>query len=613
ARRAIREDIEGILAMQNQARTPVDEALRTLSKTDRVGKPALENLKNAEMTQRQVTSRVTNKADGLEQKISRFQDDLKNFKLPNSDAQKQMDGMRATVAKLREDNLEPAEQGLTHATKNLGEPQGDRPGEAEKPADAGKAQAPKGENPPPSQKNQAKAGDTPKGKQGPLKADSSKPEPDDARGAPSKKNQAPTGDDSRAGKAPANSPKDAAKEALAEAQTNQKAISEELKKMLDGLGEFETYRGVVKDAEKLLKEHEQVMKQTSEAAAKPELTGKTPEQLTPEQKADLSNLAARQGNVAKDTQNLQEKLNQMGQRLGESDPLAASAMKEAADQLQKKGTAAKVGETADQLDKNQMGTARRGQEQARQDLKDLVDSIQNRRERELSRLVKELKNAEAELEKLRQRQTQNLEKTRAAGKNPDAKQRENELKRLAKEQAEIQKQLENQLKRLAKLNAESAARAAARAAGKMGQAQANLEQGQGEQGEKDQDDALADLEEAQDRAREARKEAEEQLAMEQFSKMGDQLKGLAEREEKIRTDAAGYEALRARNQNKLTIAQRTGIRQLAGTQEAVKDETAELIEKLEGAPVFALTLKRASAGMETAAQRLQSLKTDEPT
>src|SRR5689334_20677497 len=101
--------------------------------------------------------------------------------------------------------------------------------------------------------------------------------------------------------------------------------------------------------------------------------------------------------------------------------------------------------------------------------------------------------------------------------------------------------------------------------------------------------------------------------MEQFSKMGDQLRGLADREEKVRTDSVDYEKLRTKNQNKLTIAQRTGIRQLAGVQEAIKDETADLIEKLEGAPVFALTLKRAAAAMDTAAQRLQSLKTDEPT
>src|SRR6185312_5022909 len=98
----------------------------------------------------------------------------------------------------------------------------------------------------------------------------------------------------------------------------------------------------------------------------------------------------------------------------EADPLAASAMQEAAQNSRKQGTAAKMGEAADQLEKNQMGAARSGQEQVRQDLKDLVDAIQNRRERELARLVKELKNAEAELDKLRQRQAENLKKTQAA-------------------------------------------------------------------------------------------------------------------------------------------------------------------------------------------------------
>jgi len=42
---------------------------------------------------------------------------------------------------------------------------------------------------------------------------------------------------------------------LKEAETNQKAIADELQKMLDGLSEFETYRGVVKDAQELLKGH----------------------------------------------------------------------------------------------------------------------------------------------------------------------------------------------------------------------------------------------------------------------------------------------------------------------------------------------------------------------
>ena len=113
----------------------------------------------------------------------------------------------------------------------------------------------------------------------------------------------------------------------------------------------------------------------------------------------------------------------MAGRLDESDPLASSAMREAAEKTRQQGTTGKLGEAADQLEKNQMGKAQPRQEQARDELRDLVDAIQNRRERELSRLVKELKNAEAELAKTRARQAQNLKKTREAQKNPDAKQR----------------------------------------------------------------------------------------------------------------------------------------------------------------------------------------------
>ena len=102
-----------------------------------------------------------------------------------------------------------------------------------------------------------------------------------------------------------------AKAELAEAKTNQKAIADELQKMLDGLSEFETYRGVVKDAQELLKQHEQTMKQTAEIADKPEMIGKPLEALTPEQKAELANLSNRQSQVGKGLQNLQERMGEM--------------------------------------------------------------------------------------------------------------------------------------------------------------------------------------------------------------------------------------------------------------------------------------------------------------
>lgn len=630
-RREIREETARILAIQKQAQTPVDEAIRTLSKTDKLAKPERENLKDAEMIQRQVESRINSKADGLDQKVRRFLDDLRNFKLANPEAQAQMEQMRAGVDRIREKHLDPAEQGLVHASKNLDEAEaGDASKPQENPAkdDAAAAKAEPDDARPDRPSGKSEAGKTAKaaskGPEGAKPGDESKAAEKAESGQPSSPDAKTKGGEPKGADAPkdaADRPKpstkagftEAARKALAESKASQQEIADELQKMLDGLSEFETYRGVVKDAQNLLKEQEQAMKQADETAEKPDLMGKATQDLTPEQKADLANLAARQGNVAKGLQGLQERMEEMAKRVGESDPLAASALKESAEQSRKQGTAAKMGEASDRIEKNQMGQARAAQEQARRDLKDMIDSIQNRRERELSHLVKELKAAEAELGALRQRQTENLKKTQEAKKNPDAKQRADQLKKLAKEQEQIQEELKKQLKRLRKLNAEGAAQAGDRAAGKMGKAQEDLDQDQGDEAGKEQEEALADLEDAEEQVREARKEKEEQLAAEQLLKMGEQLKSLAERQEKMVNDIAGYDKLRSDAKGKLTMAQRTGVRNLGQVQAGLKDETGELVERLEGAPVFALTLKRATDAMETSAQRLQSIKTDDET
>ncbi len=110
-----------------------------------------------------------------------------------------------------------------------------------------------------------------------------------------------------------------------------------------------------------------------------------------------------------------------------------------------------------------------------------------------------------------------------------------------------------------------------------------------------------------------RKEAEERLAMEQLARMGDRLKSLAERQARLVGDTESYENMRRQSNGKLTIAQRAGIRGLGQVQGGLKDETGGLIEQLEGAPVFSLTLKRAMESMEKAAGRLQAMKTDDET
>jgi len=618
--RAIREEIDRILAIQRQAKAPVDDALRTLARTEKLPDPLRDQVKNAEIIQRQVNNRITNKADGLDQKLRQFNQDARDFKANNPDAERQMAEMRDAVQRLKDRNLGPAEQALTRATKQL-DPKADdpakdapQPGQPDARDDAAEAGAQPKDQAGDQPKDQA--GGQPKAQPGQPK-DQAGGQPNDQAG-PQSKEQA--GDQPKGNPKPGEAkpskdrPGAAPRAALAEAEQNQKAIADELEKMLAGLGQFDNMRSLGKEATSLLKEQEEAIKKAAEAAAKPDMAGKAQDALSPEQKADLANQAAKQNDLAARLGKFEAKLDEAARNVEKDDPLAASALRDAAAKSRKQSTSSKMAEAADQLDKNQMGQAQSGQAQARRDLKEMVDSIQNRRERELSRLVAELKKAEADLKATRDKQAANLRKTQQARKNPDPAKRAEELKKLAKEQAQIQDDLKKQLQKLAKLNAEAGAKAGQKASESMAKAQQGMEQDQGEQAEGDEEEALKDLKQAQEEVAEVRKEAEEQLAMEQIAKMGDALKSIGERQDKMVVETENYEKMKAGNGGKLTRNQGNGVKELSRVQEGLKDEATELVDKLgEGAPVFTLTLKRASNSMDESARRLQALKTDDPT
>ncbi len=573
--RAIRDEAQRINEMQKQARRPVEEAIRTLDRTNEIAPKDREQLANAEMIQRQVSGRITSKSDGLEEKIQRLGDDLKNFKINDKETEEQLASMQQAIDRIKEQSLANAEQNLTRANKGLGDQAKDA---AKQNSDPAKAQTPTDQNP---------------GKPGDPKPSS--PE---------------------AGK-----PVERAKEALGQADKNQKAIADELQKMLDSLSRFDTQTQVVRDIQQAIKSQEQVMKETAAAGEQKdsqgkELQGKELKDLTNEQKAALENLGGRQNEVARALQAIQEKMKEMAGRMESEDPLAAGALKGAAEESKDKNTAGKMGEAADQLAKNQVGNAQKNQDQAKQELKDLLDQVQNRRDKELERLVKELKEAEKELDKLKARQTENLKKTKEAKAIPDKQKRTEELQKLGKEQKKIEAEAKKQLQKLKKLRADSAAAAGEKAAAKMAKAGQELDDDQGEQGEqaeKDQEEALKDLEEAKEELEQTRKEAEEQLANEQIAKMGDSLKSLSERQQKLVDEIKGYEKSRTDAGGKLTDAQRAGVLDLSRVERAMKDETDELTEKLDGAPIFSLILKRVAATMDDATKRLQARKTDEDT
>ena len=105
--------------MQKQAITPVENAMRTLSQTDRLPAKDRDDLNNGAMIQRQVSGRINNRDEGVGARISRILDDQRNFKIDNPEAQKQMEDMLARLAAIRDQNLGP---GRTRADAGDQEP-----------------------------------------------------------------------------------------------------------------------------------------------------------------------------------------------------------------------------------------------------------------------------------------------------------------------------------------------------------------------------------------------------------------------------------------------------------------------------------------------------------
>jgi hypothetical protein len=167
-------------------------------------------------------------------------------------------------------------------------------------------------------------------------------------------------------------------------------------------------------------------------------------------------------------------------------------------------------------------------------------------------------------------------------------------------------------RRLERLQAEQAGRSTAGAAGKMQQAQAASEQGDGQAADDEAAKAEKDLEEAQQQLAQRRRQAEEDLAREQIARLDDSLKSLHERQKKLIGETQRLENVRA-TEGRLTRAQLGTVNELSRQQQALEIETAQLAERLANTEVLQLALTGAARQMSKAAELLGHRETGKTT
>jgi hypothetical protein len=399
-------------------------------------------------------------------------------------------------------------------------------------------------------------------------------------------------------------------QSIAETSKQQDQVIASLEGLMGELAQWDGFRRFSRDVGQLLRDQEQLTRETAEAGR--ETITQELNDLTPQQQADLKKLAQRQTELARRLEETERQMRQSQSDMENDEPLSAASISDALEHARRKSISGQMRSSGQSVERNQVGQAAVGQQQAASDLQEMLDILSHRKEHELSQLVKKLKEAEQELSALRKQQEGLRKKILEAAKNPDEQQRRRELQRLAREERELQQQAERLARRLQRLQAEQAGQQIGQAAGKMGQSGQQGEEGDASGASEQATQAAKDLDEAQQQLAERRRQAEMDLAREQLAQIEDSLKGLAERQQKVIDETRRLDEIK-QTQGRLTRGQAASLQGLAGEQDAVREETAGLSTKIAAAEVFSLALDGSAAEMQRAVTLLNQRDCGQPT
>ena len=554
---AILAELNRVLKLQQDAHTQVNDLSVQLGEVGRLAQPDIDRLQTASLAQRKVQRGLTSPDEGVSMQITGLLADLENNALDSPDIKRRMEQVASELAKLGQAQLPAIERELTAAEKG---------------ASAAKALHPAGD---PSR---------------------------DAATPPDSKAQ-----NNSAAQNASTSPRDAeTAEHLADAGGQQQEVIAALEQVVADLGQWDTRWRAARALAELGEEQKQVAEGTAELAR--DTLARGAEALDANQRAELKKLAGREQELARRLQKIEQGLAEMSQRISEDDPLGAAALEEAVQVARQSQTAADLRQAGQQVERNQMGQAIETQRRVAAELAQMLDALDSRREQELARLVRKLKEGEAQLAEMRREQEGLRRQAREAAEQTDPAARRRELERLARQEKELQNKAEKLAKRLQRLQAGAAAKPLFRAGQSLGQAGEQADAGQGGDAADQADQAKRDLDEAQQQLAERRQQAEADLAAEQLARLKTGLENLRDRQREANQETVRYEELR-QPAGKWTRGQQVGVLELARAQLGLADETGAMAKKLAAAAAFALALDGAFDDMIAAVEKICELDT----
>ena len=193
------------------------------------------------------------------------------------------------------------------------------------------------------------------------------------------------------------------KEAIDRSVESQRQASGELAAAVKRLEDVGSLNASIGEVQKMLDDQRKLTEASRELAAGN--AGKTPQQMSADDRERLAKQVAEQAALANRSQKAMDRLGKAADQLQKSDPDGAAAMRAAQKQGQSKSVTPSQQQAAKQMEQNQQKNARQSQQQAEAGLETMLSELKAAQTRKLSELQKKLADLQAQIAILVRRQS----------------------------------------------------------------------------------------------------------------------------------------------------------------------------------------------------------------
>lgn len=386
-------------------------------------------------------------------------------------------------------------------------------------------------------------------------------------------------------------------------------MQETLDRLRDSLNRLDRFN----EAEKLSQEFGNILRQQKKLTGETkghatQTLGKNQDELSDDDVDRQQAIERRQGELSVDTKATIKKVEEAAKGLQETDPAVAEALQQAHDEATNRSPERKMDRAAKQVAGNRSANARENQEAAEEDLKKIIEKLEDRRVAELKDRIKTLQEMKKEVGDLKKREQGHLGDNKAAQQNDANKKNQDQL---SKEQAKTAKDTKNLAQRMQAAEAGDATQSTQRAGQHMQQASSQMSQSQNSPAEKNQEKSIEALDQAEKELQDEIEQAKQELAEEQLEKMKEKLARI--KDEEIQVNKATVEIEQHRKESgRLSRSDRGKLVFNQDKQDELLNETSGIVTELEeaGVKVFRYALTIVVDRMAESGDRLQKSQTD---